>query len=200
MKIAHDKAWLQSLIGTYFEQMRMQYPLAFHAPAKRLENLGAEDGGVPAAMEDGEIDAEGWVAWKLLPSAVTTADLDALEDEFGLAFPPLLRAFLSTYYHLFGEGVGEQPCDNPFRSLQNSYHPLLAACGYLPFAWDPQYAYIRCIDLEKMPDEDRCPVVQIDHEQLFDLREQEATPQDLQRYMQPVSDNLRAYLQMVFSI
>ena len=39
-----------------------------------------------------------WVGWQPIPSTVTEADLDSLERETGLAFPPLYRDFLQ-YQH-----------------------------------------------------------------------------------------------------
>lgn len=38
-------------------------------------------------------DEGGWCKWKLIPSPVTAADLDGLEQEAGCKFPSLLRAF-----------------------------------------------------------------------------------------------------------
>lgn len=39
--------------------------------------------------------------WKAIPSTVSTSELDTLEDEIGLAYPPLYRDFLM-YKHFYG--------------------------------------------------------------------------------------------------
>jgi len=52
-------------------------------------------GKLPEPMRDASIpSSKDWVGWKPISSTVTDADLDALERETGLAFPPLYRDFL----------------------------------------------------------------------------------------------------------
>jgi hypothetical protein len=69
-----------------------------------LEQLKREDlmrwpGALPDAMRDPSIvPSDDWIGWKAIPSTVTSAELDALEEATGLAFPPLYREFLS-YRH-----------------------------------------------------------------------------------------------------
>ena len=84
---------------------------------------------------------------------------------------------------------------------------------YLPFAWDKEGYFIRCIDLKNMPDEEKCEVVEIDHEVLFDLEECEDMQEEqgglfdyavdmkrsgeLEEKMNPVAKNFFVYLQQM---
>ena len=54
--------------------------------------------------------------------------------------------------------------------------------------------FIRCIDLTNMPEEENCPVCQIDHEVLFDFDEEAVTREEIAEAMVLVADNLKAYL------
>lgn len=154
--------------------------------------------GVPEEMRAGPVDEDGWCKWKLVPSPVTAADLDRLERETGCRFPSLLRVFLSTYCHYFEDAeLGRQTPEEPFSSFDNAWNPTLVRAGYLPFLWDGEGYFIRCIDLNNMPDEDCCPVVQIDHERLFDLDEN-AGREELAPLMKPVAASFQAFLSEIF--
>ena len=64
------------------------------AQLRRLD-LMRWPGKLPEPMRDASIpSSKDWVGWKPISSTVTDADLDALERETGLAFPPLYRDFL----------------------------------------------------------------------------------------------------------
>ena len=60
-------------------------------------------GGVPPEMFDGDVDDEGWVAWKMLPSTLSLDDVVGLETEFTVEFPPLFRAYLLAGFQLFDQ-------------------------------------------------------------------------------------------------
>src|SRR5262245_59781900 len=57
--------------------------------------------GVPSAMQVGEVNADGWVEWRILPSTLSETEVTALEVEFGVQFPPLFRTYLLARFHLF---------------------------------------------------------------------------------------------------
>ena len=67
-------------------------------------------------------------------------------------------------------------------------------CGYLPFTWDEECYFIRCIRLHKMPEEEKCGIYQIDHEVLFDFDENTVTPEEIDQSMVFISENLLTYL------
>lgn len=154
---------------------------------------------VPKEMQAGPVNEEDWCKWKLVRSPVTPEDLDKLEEQTGCKFPGLLRTFLSTYCHYFEDiGLGRQEPRKPFNNMENAWNPTLVRAGYLPFLWDEEGYFIRCIDLANMPDEDRCPVVQIDHEVLFDFSG-DTGREALQPVMEPVAESFRAFLEDIFS-
>ncbi len=151
-------------------------------------------------MAEGADPDEEYNVWKLIPSTVTDADIAKKEDEFGIKFPNVLKAFLSTYHHAFEAPIGRNMSDAPFFELDNAFDPHLAANGYLPFTWDGDGYYIRCIDLNANGDKDNCPIVEFDHEALFDMQNEyedkgEEIPKErLAELANPVADNLRDYL------
>ena len=154
---------------------------------------------------DGETpDDEEWCVWKLIPSTVTGDDIAACEKGYGIEFPNCIKAFLGTYHHCFGSPVGENMPEEPFESLDNAYNPHLAANGYLPFTWDKDGYFIRCIDLNANDDGDSCPVVQFDHEVLFDLqydfedKGEEIPRERLEELADRIADNFYDYLNGVY--
>jgi hypothetical protein len=138
-------------------------------------------GGVPPEMFDGEVDDEGWVAWKMLPSTLSLDDVSELETEFTIEFPPLFRAYLLAGFQLFDQihsskhdqlifntDVPSNKPLGPIRTLIEAWQPLLSA-GYVPFAqwgdgWGPM-----CFDTCNRLNDGDCPVVWMDHELLIPL-------------------------------
>lgn len=147
-------------------------------------------------MAEGSDPDEEYNVWKLIPSTVTDADIAKKEEECGLKFPNVLKAFLSTYHHAFEAPIGRNMSDAPFFGLDNAFNPQLAAKGYLPFTWDGDGYYIRCIDLNANEDKDNCPIVEFDHEALFDTLDNnsEISKEQLAELASPVADNLCDYL------
>ena len=111
-------------------------------------------GGVPPAMFDGEVQGDGWVSWKMLPSTLEPIEVERLEKELNIEFPPLFRAYLLAGFQLFDQIHSsrhdqlifnvEVPSNNPLgpiRNLIEAWRPLVSA-DYLPFAqwgdsWGP---------------------------------------------------------------
>lgn len=178
---------------------------------RTLEQAGSKEGmvrptvpAVPADMRTGLADERGWPQWKLIPSPVTAEELDALEREFGLRFPSLLRTALSTCCHFFGNGYFTQRSDQPLEDFSGTMRdPVLFQAWLLPFAWwsgESGGSFLRCIDLANMPEEDRCPVVQIDDMKFFDLSQSGApiSREDLLPLLEPVADNFKDYMEQLF--
>ena len=149
--------------------------------------------------------SKGWQVWKLIPSTVTDNDIRGLEETLGVTLPECLRAFLTTYHHRFDGLIGRNDIGNPFKSIENAYNPHLVRNDYLPFGWDSDDYYLRCIDLSASADDEKCPVVQIDHETLFDITEEyedegKIIPkEELLPYIEEVSDNFYEYLNVVLN-
>lgn len=152
---------------------------------------------VPEEMRDGGVDEDGWSKWRLTPSTVTDKDFETIENEWGVKFPLMLKAYFEVYFHYFDGEIGRVPPNKPFYNLYNAYNPVLIRCGYLPFSWDSEGYFIRCIDLSNMPHEDRCPICQIDHEVLFDYDEETVTKEDIDEDMVEIEENLKKYFEKV---
>ena len=146
--------------------------------------------------EDADLDEE-WKPWKLIPSTVTDQDIEKLEADIGVKLPRCLRAFLTVYHHYFDGPVGVNPISSPFEAVRNAWNPLLVKHGYLPFTWDSDGYYIRCMDLANMPDEERCGICQIDHEVLFSMDEDTAQKEEIAQNMEYLSQNLFTYLESI---
>src|SRR5437868_10038401 len=86
-----DKQFIEQCLDNYASKFQM-IRVAKESP------FDAEDGGVPPAMFDGEIDAHGWVKWKMLPSNITEDQVVEIEKSLPGQFPPLFRAFLTTRF------------------------------------------------------------------------------------------------------
>lgn len=171
-------------IKDFFEQYYKKYEKFMTLPS------------VPAAMLAEQQEEEGeWKKWKLIPATVSDEDLAKLEVQIGVAFPDFFKIFLTTYFHFFDGDVGRHSVDEPFFAVKNAWNPLLVKAGYLPFTWDRDGYYIRCVDLVNMPDEDKCRICQIDHEVLFDFDEDsEVKREEIEAAMETVADNFMEYL------
>lgn len=101
-----------------------------------------DSAGVPPEMFDGEVDEEGWVRWKIIPSTVTEADILSFYGEFGITPHRTLIEYMQSDFHLLDEvSTGffpSLPSDNPFRPMRElleapGYKPLILL-GYIPVA------------------------------------------------------------------
>lgn len=132
-------------------------------------------GKLPDLMRDSSITpSEDWVGWRPIPSTVTDADLDALERETGLAFPPLYRDFLRYRHFVDLTEVGvrfeRHLCHDWRETLRKAYlrswpRELVLDVGLLPFG-DESFmdAGPVCFDTRHRIVDGDCPVVFWDHE------------------------------------
>lgn len=171
MTVNEDVVFVGQLLDAYtINALRMS--VAADAP---------DDTGVPPEMQVGEVNADGWVEWQVLPSTLNEADLGALETEFGERFPPLFRAYLLARFHLFDQVqsrrynqqilMTDTPAGNPLgplRALLLACRPLIDA-GFVPFAqWGDGWGPV-CFDSVQRGLDGECPVVWMDHEELIPL-------------------------------
>lgn len=130
-------------------------------------------GKLPEAMRDRSIPpANDWIGWKAIPTTISDADLDALEREAGLEFPPLYRDFLR-YRHFveltetgvrFERHISDE-WQATLRELYSYSRKYMLDVGLLPFGSECYMdAGQACFDTRfRLPDGD-CPVVFWDHE------------------------------------
>jgi len=192
MDINSAKAFMKDYFEKLYNKLSTEMPIAL-----QMCDL-PED-----MLADGSDPDEEWNTWKLIPSTVTDEDIAKYEAQYGLKFPNCIRAFLQTYHHCFVI-IGRNMSDNPFYELDNAFNPHLVSNSFLPFSWDPDGYFIRCIDLSASTDEDKCPVVQFPHEELFDLQYEyedkgEEVPRErISELAQHVAANFYEYLNGIF--
>ena len=90
-----------------------------------------------------------WKKWKLIPAMISDEEIKELEKEIGVELPLSLKAFLTVTHHCFDYPIGRNSVAEHFEGVRKSWNPVLVRCGYLPFAWDKESYFIRCIRLEK---------------------------------------------------
>lgn len=178
------QTFMKEFFEKYYEKLLAEFEEAVKLPSPPRE-MWADDAD----------PNEEWKKWKLIPATVTAEDIVNLEQELGVKLPEVMKCFLTTYFHFFDDPVGRHPSNSPFFALRNAWNPILVKAGYLPFAWDEEGYYIRCMDLKNMPDEDSCAVCQIDHEILFDFDEDEADREKIEEKMEVLADSFKAYLE-----
>lgn len=144
------------------------------AQLRRLD-LMRWPGKVPDAMRDDSIPpSDDWNGWNPIRSTVTDADLDDLERETGLPFPPLYRDFLKYRHFVDLTEVGvrfERHLSNDWtKALRKAYfrswpRERILDVGLLPFGSESQMdAGPVCFDSKHRRTDGDCPVVFWDHE------------------------------------
>ena len=188
MNIGEAREFMKEYFEKLYKKLENEKPILLKLP------------DLPEEMTvEGTTDGDGWAVWKLIPSTVTDEDIANEEEGFGVKFPVLLKAYLSTYHHGF-DVLGFNYPGEPFEALDNAFNPHLADNDYLPFAWDEDRYFIRCIDLRANSDGDQCPVVQFDHEELLDMLYEyednnEAVPREvLEKLAEQIAPSLKDYL------
>lgn len=151
MNIEETKIFIKNFFDTLYEKTKNQTELLIKIPVIKGNEPMWEEGAVP--------DAENWVTWRLLPAQVSDEEIAKLEEKIGAKLPQVLRIFLTSYFHYFDGGIGRNPIEDKFKGILNAWNPLLVRNGYLPFAWDEEGYFIRCMDLGNMPDEEKCEIV-----------------------------------------
>lgn len=170
------------------------------------------DRGVPPDMWASKVDREGWVTWRVMPSTLHASDIDQLQLDFSVVFPPLFRAYLLARHHCFGQVQSlkhdqlimfpDLPTREPLHSLRQSLHAwkFLLPAGLIPFAewgdgWGPM-----CFDTQSRHGDGECPILWLDHEQIIPLGEKASDRQVLRRLEMPLYGSFRDLLEDVFAV
>jgi hypothetical protein len=161
-----------------------------------------EDGGVPPDMVDGAVSADGWVAWKMLPSTVSEEQVREAESGLPGPFPPLFRAYLTARFTLGMNclDLPSLPSDNPLGNLLAVTRgwSVLWPAGYVCFADNAQGDVgPLCFDLRQRLSDGDCPVVLFDHEHLLNLPEEDLQNRAVvQRYARRCYSSFREMLRV----
>jgi hypothetical protein len=171
-----------------------------------------EGSGVPAAMQVGEVNADGWAEWRVMPSTLSEAELTEFENKFRMQLPPIFRAYLLARFHMFDQVtsrrydqlilMSDTPAGKPFAPmllLLKTWGPMIDA-GFIPFAeWGDSWGPM-CFDTERRAPDGDCPVVWMDHEALASLSdEQWRMRKKVLPLAQPLYESCRELLLDVFS-
>jgi hypothetical protein len=188
---------------------------AARAPQKHVAAEDPEDDGAPPDMQAGPVDEEGWVEWKPIPSTLRESDVAEVEEEFGVEFPPLFRAYLLARFQLFdqlqsvrhGQGLlmtavpSGQRLDPIRESLEVWQSSPLIPAGFIPFAeWGDGFGPV-AFDTSKRASDGDCPVVWMDHELLIELDDDGSSGNSdaVRALAQPLYGSFREFLADVFA-
>lgn len=152
---------------------------------------------IPDGMFTGEVDTEYneiLQTWKMIPSNVTESDISKLENEIGIRLPDPLRAYYTSYYHLwdYDSNIPENSPTNKMSGLREDYDELLVNFGYIPLTWDVQCAWLFCMKVDENNQD--CGIYWIDHEELFAFKPETVTAQDIEKAMDFHAENFCEYL------
>ena len=141
----------------------------------RRRGLMLSPGQLPERMRDSSIPPlNDWIGWREVPSVVTDAELNALEQETGLMYPLIYRDFLK-YRHFvelseIGIGFEKHLCNDWQATLRKAYfrswpRKQILDIGLLPFGRETNLeSGPVCFDTRKRDVDGDCPVVFWDHE------------------------------------
>lgn len=182
------RQYMKNFFEQYYQKLAIGDGIALKRPLEEDDRAMWRDDADPQ---------EEWKVWKLIPSTITNRDIEKLEESMGVKLPNVMKAFLTVYHHYFESPVGENPISDPCQAILCAWNPVLVKHGYLPFTWDEEGYYIRCMDLANMPDEERCSICQIDHEILFSWDEDDVQRTEIEQNMEFVAQNFFSYLESI---
>lgn len=153
---------------------------------------------IPNGMFTGEVEEVSKYnitlrTWKMIPSDVTEEDIAELEKEIGVRLPDSLRAYYTSYYHLwdFERNLSINSPVAKMCGIYNAYDELMIKFGYLPFTWI-QDAWICCMKFDENNQD--CGIYMIDHEEMFAFDAETVTIQDIEKVMRFKAKNFCEYL------
>lgn len=154
---------------------------------------------IPEKMFTGEVEIDPeynleLITWKMIPSDVTEEDISELEKEIGIRLPDPLRAYYTSYYHLwdFQRNISENSPKAKMSGIYNAYNKLMIKFSYLPFSWDNQYGCLFCMKFDENNQD--CGIYLIDHEEMFDFDAETVTVQDIEKVMRFEAKDFCEYL------
>lgn len=137
------------------------------------KSLNVWPGTPPQTMWAGERNSDGWRAWHPMPSTVTPPELDELETEHGLPYPPIYRRFLEYLHFVDLQAFGLEferhlpgEWQATLRNLYRAFDPQrIVKVGLLPFGSERLAdAGLLCFDTRQRHPNNDSPVVIWDHD------------------------------------
>lgn len=132
--------------------------------------------------------------WKMIPSDVTEEDISELEKVMGICLPDPLKAYFTSYYHLWDSqrNIPENSPLSKMGGIYEAYDELLIRFGYLPFTWENQGAWLFCMKIDENNQD--CGIYWIDHEYLFGFDSETVTAQEIDKVMDFQAKDFCEYL------
>lgn len=152
---------------------------------------------IPERMFTGEVEIDirynnvELRTWKMIPSDVTEEDIAEFEKVIGIRLPDPLRAYFTSYYHLW-DNIPENSPLNKMGWIHGAYDELMIRFGYLPFTWDSQGSWLICMKIDENNQD--CGIYWIDHEYLFGFDSETVTAQDIDEVMEFQTKDFCKYL------
>lgn len=154
---------------------------------------------IPEGMFTGEVEIDTrynnveFRTWKMIPSDVTEEDIAELEKVIGIRLPDPLRAYYTSYYHLWDweRDLSRNSPTAKMEGIYNAYNELMIKFGYLPFTWI-QDSWICCMKIDENNQD--CGIYWIDHECLFGFDSETVTAHDIDKAMDFQAKDFCEYL------
>ncbi len=154
---------------------------------------------IPDGMFTGEVEIDDKYnvelrTWKMIPSDVTEDDIAELEKVIGMRLPDPLRAYYTSYYHLWDcqRNLSENSPTAKMNGIYDAYSKLMIKFGYLPFTWDNEGGWLFCMKFDGNNQD--CGIYWIDHEELFSFHAETVTAQDIEKVMDFQAKDFCEYL------
>ncbi|QDU97644.1 hypothetical protein [Lignipirellula cremea] len=209
-------------VETIREMLREFYAAAIENdhPCLRLD---AEE--VPAGMAE-DVEDDGSVLWKMIPSTTSPAEIRRLESGLRCPLPPMYRAYLRSYFHLFehlvafdsshgkgGVGFARMTPDDPFPTFRHANGELASSfeaglarrlfdLGFLLIGWSIHDRL--AFDTHFSDAEGDYEIVAISHalgDEFFESITSPPLPfelEDVSLHTQPVCDSFRKLVDVYF--
>ena len=112
---------------------------------------------IPNKFLTGEIEEENWKGtilkfktWKYIPSDITENEILELENTIGTKLPIPLKAYYTSYFHLFDwqRNFSQNSPEHRMEGIWTAYNKYMISFGYLPFSWDTENGCLFCIKFD----------------------------------------------------
>ncbi|MFD1888474.1 SMI1/KNR4 family protein [Paenibacillus wenxiniae] len=198
----------------YIHHIRERIQAMYDDPASRILFWTVAD-SIPANMKGNNqfipaplLEDDDWAVWKPVPSTITKAQIDLLEQQYEFQFPLPYRAFLQAY-HLLDWQLPNLPTTDGYPGGCSSFMfpsldteqglcaleqliqqwPIFQHTGYIPFAIGEDGQGIVCFDtVRKQPDGD-CPVSWMMIDTLYELPDASAA-EDRRAMLEPKMEDI----------
>ncbi|WP_322903781.1 SMI1/KNR4 family protein [Paenibacillus campi] len=210
----------------YIHPIRARIQGMYNDPASRIlfwtiaETIPIDMRGSNDYIPEPLLEDDDWAVWKPIPSSITNAQIEQLEQECKLQLPLRYRAFLQACHLLDWELPNRLTADGYAGGCRSFIFPTLDTAhglsavkrmlqewsvfhdtGYIPFAIGEDGQGIVCFDTAMLMDNGDCPIVWILLDTLYELPDasaQEDRRALLEKRMEPIFASFDEMMEAVF--